>query len=532
MATEQEATGQEATGQEANDWESGSLFVNERDFANENMPTINVDGKIEHANTMVSETVFVADEWGIRKGKDLKRGKLKITKKVKKQEPDEEPNEEPNEEADEDEDEQNKPEDWKAVKEITAAHLTDCFNAAFEPDLVTAPNSSSTAKAYFEQLVQTAEFQKTRESTVLDSMLSEMIANIYARGLRETLVAVEQEQKAQEQAQANGLRRKPKSQEQIAMGMAAKTSKTAANQAQSQQDINDALGLGGGNQEGNISRGKLQKIHEKVRNNKALKAICMLAGRYRRAAQSQQRKKTKHGVDEVVGIEYSGDLSKLLPSALAMLNDEDFDDEELRKFAERQCLSRQISASEPVAKGPIVVSIDESGSMDGEPLYHAKAMALSMAQIASKQKRWCVLESWSDSDKRRSVVLKPGNWPTQEIVNWLCKSFDCGTHPPVLEWPQSFEKWNAPKGKTDIVCITDALWPDLGQGEYSEEITHEQAKQRFLRWKQEAKVRLIGITIGEVESNSKCSLVAIADEHFPMKKMGIEEEGVLEAFSV
>ena len=54
-------------------------------------------------------------------------------------------------------------------------------------------------------------------------------------------------------------------------------------------------------------------LFKRVRSDPTLRRICELAGRYRRVAQSRQRRKTTHGLDDVVGVVMDADLGRLLP---------------------------------------------------------------------------------------------------------------------------------------------------------------------------------------------------------------------------
>jgi hypothetical protein len=89
----------------------------------------------------------------------------------------------------------------------------------------------------------------------------------------------------------------------------------------------------------------------------------------------------------------------------------------LRRLVERQCMQREHRSIEPVGLGPIIVSVDESGSMQGDKAHTAKALALAMAWVARSQKRWCALVAYSgDSGERllpslRAAGTRP-RWPT------------------------------------------------------------------------------------------------------------------------
>ena len=70
-----------------------------------------------------------------------------------------------------------------------------------------------------------------------------------------------------------------------------------------------------------------------------------------------------HGLDDVVGVVLDGDLGRLLPQELARLAVPEFEDDTLRRLVERQTMCREYRATEPVGKGPILISVDESGSI-------------------------------------------------------------------------------------------------------------------------------------------------------------------------
>ena len=135
-----------------------------------------------------------------------------------------------------------------------------------------------------------------------------------------------------------------------------------------------------------------------------------LAGRFRRVAQSKQRWKVTHGLDDVVGVEPGGDISRLLPIELAQLTVPELELDTLRRIVERQALCREHHATEPVGKGPIILAIDESGSMQGEKAHTAKALGLALAWIARHQKRWCALCAYSGDSGERLLALPPGRW--------------------------------------------------------------------------------------------------------------------------
>jgi len=155
-----------------------------------------------------------------------------------------------------------------------------------------------------------------------------------------------------------------------------------------------ALGLGPDSPGRNDPRA-VAALFRRVRRNPTPRRLCELAGRYRRVAQSRQRRKATHGLDDVVGVALDGDLGRLLPHELAKPAIPEFEDDTLRRLVERQVMCREYRSAEPVARGPILVSVDESGSMQGDKVHTAKALALALAWIARQQQRWCGLVAYS-----------------------------------------------------------------------------------------------------------------------------------------
>src|SRR6185436_19324070 len=90
----------------------------------------------------------------------------------------------------------------------------------------------------------------------------------------------------------------------------------AKEEVEEMREAAGALGLGPGSPGSNDPRA-IAALYRRVRSNPVLKRICELAGRYRRVAQSKQRQKLTHGMDDMVGVTLGGELSRLLPVELA-----------------------------------------------------------------------------------------------------------------------------------------------------------------------------------------------------------------------
>jgi uncharacterized protein with von Willebrand factor type A (vWA) domain len=279
-----------------------------------------------------------------------------------------------------------------------------------------------------------------------------------------------------------------------------------------------ACGLGGGQPGSNDPR-RIAELYRRVRSDPALRRIVDLAGRFRRLAQSKQRRKLVHGTDDVAGVVLGGDVGRLLPHELAKLTIPELADDVLRRLVERQAMCRELTGKEPVAKGPVIVCTDESGSMEGEPNHASKALALAIARVARRQKRWCALVAYSGDSGERLLPLPPGRWDEAAVLDWLSEFIGKGSSldVPVRELPDYYARFGAPKGKTDVLFLTDARVA-----------LPAAVREAFLAWKKTVQARLVTLVIGGEAGD----LAGISDEVYPVRSLDVAEDGVGRAVSL
>ena len=96
--------------------------------------------------------------------------------------------------------------------------------------------------------------------------------------------------------------------------------------------------------------------------------------------------------------------------------------------------------------------------MEGDPVHMAKALALALAWIARQQRRWCALVAYSGESGERLLPLPPGRWDENQLMDWLDEFIGRGSHcdVPVRELPRYYEELQAPRGRTDVLFVTDA----------------------------------------------------------------------------
>lgn len=258
--------------------------------------------------------------------------------------------------------------------------------------------------------------------------------------------------------------------------------KEAADAADTAEAVGAGLGLGTMT---SLDASKLAEYTRKLRGSVNLAAMMRMAGRFMARARQLQRSRADLLGSEITGIELSGDIARLLPVEAALVAGvvPELELLAMARLAQRRSLSYKRILREPTAMGPIVVSVDESGSMGGDKIQAAKGLTLAMASIARAQKRPFLASAFSGTAEIR---VASGNNP-DALIEWLGGFFNGGTvldgplHTlPTTAWPAG------PIGaRADHIIITD---DDVG---LSDELRTE-----YVTWAKKMGVRTFGIGIG------------------------------------
>jgi hypothetical protein len=128
-------------------------------------------------------------------------------------------------------------------------------------------------------------------------------------------------------------------------------------------------------------------LAERLKNDPRLSEIMKRAGRITALANARKKTQRVHGYEEVVDIERGADLGRMLASELAMLADDDLELLKMADIVERKAIQYELTGHEPLGQGPVILLVDESGSMWGEPQSWARAIALACLSHAEKDGR-------------------------------------------------------------------------------------------------------------------------------------------------
>lgn len=197
----------------------------------------------------------------------------------------------------------------------------------------------------------------------------------------------------------------------------------------------------------------LRSYRELLDREEELKALADLLGKMREAERfTEEETFSQHVVhrsvksdpflrSELSGVSNSNDLNRLLPAEAALLGDATTETVFFRKFAESELQTfsfehrylderdglSQITetVSRRKEKGPFVVCVDTSGSMEGLPERVAKVLCFGIMKMAAQEARKAFLINFSTGVKTLDLLHIADSMGA--LVDFLRRSFHGGT---------------------------------------------------------------------------------------------------------
>ncbi|WP_235895376.1 vWA domain-containing protein, partial [Helicobacter mehlei] len=261
-----------------------------------------------------------------------------------------------------------------------------------------------------------------------------------------------------------------------------------------------------------LNLAQIKALFARIKNNKVLMQICDLLGRMKEMQQEMikevikeqrtyaytEHHPTRDYKEEICGIHLSHDLENLIPQELALLDDPDLEVLFYLKFTEKRlfCFEKQgyidhhLEGIEEVEveiekeqekegeKGPIIICVDTSGSMSGDPELIVKALTLFLSVHAKREKRACYLINFSEGTT--AVDLSGGDWMAR-LNNFLTFSFRGGWENVDLAIKQGIEQMERENYKNaDLLVISDGYFTNTNMGDLARQMQNKrQDKNRF-----------------------------------------------------
>jgi uncharacterized protein with von Willebrand factor type A (vWA) domain len=152
--------------------------------------------------------------------------------------------------------------------------------------------------------------------------------------------------------------------------------------AQDSHDFSLEFGQGG-----RLSANERLELGRHLARNKRLGELARLVGRFKQDARALRRRTLDRGVAEAYDIERGNELGRLIPAELVAMHHPELRTDFLRRLIEGEILQYRLREDEQKGKGPMVVCIDVSSSMQGDKELWAKAVSLTLMDIARRNRR-------------------------------------------------------------------------------------------------------------------------------------------------
>lgn len=225
------------------------------------------------------------------------------------------------------------------------------------------------------------------------------------------------------------------------------------------EEDDDFTGIGAGD----------PKLEQQRRENiylrsipESLKKLALLIGRAGEDVTETMGKFSVASKSDIEGITVGNNLSALLPSELVLLSEKATQDIFFMNFAEKRlqvfASASQASRPDDHKDGPVIICVDESSSMSGEPLEIAIQLAYAVTIIAKRRHREVLIVAYSDSHKMMRVdsLGKDRN----KLLEFLSDvSMGGNNENAMFEWLfQNIMPREKKFDTADILCISDFGW--------------------------------------------------------------------------
>jgi hypothetical protein len=151
-----------------------------------------------------------------------------------------------------------------------------------------------------------------------------------------------------------------------------------------------------------------RELQEQPVDEAKLRRIAELAGRMYALLKGQKAKAAPNVPEDITGLKLGGDVRDLVQPEYALLLDEDGEIDVIRRLAERRAVQYSREGTERQGRGPLVIALDESGSMERGRDDWAKSAMTALTRIAWEDKRPVVVVHFSTAT--RAQRLMPGDY--------------------------------------------------------------------------------------------------------------------------
>lgn len=230
-------------------------------------------------------------------------------------------------------------------------------------------------------------------------------------------------------------------------------------------------------------------LEKRLLNDNSLRQVLMMAGRMKRVSDQVQATRTDAEHGSPVGVETGADTKRLLPTELAqMMMGGNAELNFYRKFTTKSLLQYKCKDKVPQGKGPIVLCVDESGSMRGNGREEwARAVGYVLCLLAEENNRSFQIIGFN----KNIVYQESPSTLDGSLMKWAARHFTGGGTDIEKPLRKGIEIIESDLPDADIVVITD---DEFG-------IT-EKFKNWFFEKRNSIQFKLISILLGAGTSGS------------------------------
>lgn len=348
--------------------------------------------------------------------------------------------------------------------------MSDLWAGLFKmkPELLEqVPDELGINRQLMEKVMTDEGYQEFREFTRLDDLAAALDTTKYS----ETVLGwvKEQAQKNQEFAEAlqnlmNGEQGAPQQAAELLAAalnqqgnsLSRMLSQAAQEAAEAKENVKSLLGgIKAGSGDSELKKVPLKDqllLAEKLSHDKKLKEIATWAGRMKVIANRKQRSKYKDANNRN-GVRQGNAVEQLLPMELGSYASPMTKMDFLRRYAEGQTLQYDTKGREQLGKGPIILCLDQSGSMNSQDTI-SKGFALALMSIARKQRRdfaWIPFSSTASDP----MMYERGKISVQDMIQLATVFLGGGTSfvPPLKKASEVIKRSRFKQA--DIIFVTD-----------------------------------------------------------------------------
>ena len=197
----------------------------------------------------------------------------------------------------------------------------------------------------------------------------------------------------------------------------------------------------------------------------SLKKLALLIGRAGEDVTETKGRFSVASKSDIEGITVGNNLSALLPSELVLLSEKATQDVFFMDFAKKRlqvfASASQASRPDDHNDGSVIICVDESSSMNGEPLQVAIQLAYAVTIIAKRRHREVLIVAYSDSHKMMRVDSLGKD--RSKLLEFLSKvSMRGNNENAMFEWLfQDILPREKKFDTADILCVSDFGWVEI-----------------------------------------------------------------------